>query len=47
LAGGVGASVYGLHCPEMTAAFVVTWYSLGVAACAAVGALLGPRLLRW
>jgi len=47
LAGGVGATVYGLHCQEMSAAFVVTWYSLGVAGCVAVGALLGPRLLRW
>ena len=47
LAGGVGATVYGLHCQEMTAAFVVTWYSLGVAASVAIGALLGPRLLRW
>jgi hypothetical protein len=47
LAGGVGATVYGLHCQEMSAAFVVTWYSLGVAACVAIGALLGPRLLRW
>ena len=47
LAGGVGATVYGLHCMEMSAAFVVTWYSLGVAGCVAVGALTGPRLLRW
>jgi hypothetical protein len=47
LAGGVGATVYGLHCQEMSAAFVVTWYSLGVAACVAIGAVLGPRLLRW
>lgn len=47
LAGGVGASVYGLHCQEMTAAFVVTWYTLGVAVSVAIGALTGPRLLRW
>jgi hypothetical protein len=47
LAGGIGASAYGLHCQEMSAAFVVTWYSLGVAVCVALGALLGPRLLRW
>lgn len=47
LAGGVGATVYGLHCMEMSAAFVVSWYSLGVAGCVAVGALIGPRLLRW
>jgi hypothetical protein len=47
LAGGVGASLYGLHCQETAAAFVVTWYSLGVAASVAFGALSGPRLLRW
>jgi hypothetical protein len=47
LAGGVGATVYGLHCQESSAAFVAIWYSLGVAAIVALGALLGPRLLRW
>jgi hypothetical protein len=47
LAGGVGAAVYGLYCEETAAAFVVVWYTLGVAACGAVGALIGPRVLRW
>jgi len=47
LAGAVAATVYGLYCAETAAAFVVTWYSLGVAACAGLGALLGARLLRW
>jgi hypothetical protein len=47
LAGGIGATVYGLHCQEMSAAFVVVWYSLGVAVCVGLGALLGPRILRW
>jgi hypothetical protein len=46
-AGAVGASVYGLYCRETAAAFVVVWYSAGVAACAALGAALGARLLRW
>ena len=46
-AGGVGASVYGLYCEETAAAFVVVWYSLGMAACAALGAVIGRRLLRW
>jgi hypothetical protein len=26
---------------------VAVWYTAGIAACAAAGALLGPRLLRW
>ena len=47
LAGGVSAAVYCLACDEATALFVVTWYTLGIFACGAVGALLGPRLLRW
>jgi len=47
LAGGVSAAVYSLACQESTALFVVTWYTLGIFACGGVGALLGPRLLRW
>lgn len=47
MAGAAAATIYGLHCDESTAAFTATWYSLGMGACAAVGALLGPRLLRW
>jgi hypothetical protein len=46
-AGAVGAAVYGLYCQETAAAFVVTWYSLGIVACAALGALAGRFLLRW
>lgn len=46
-AGALAATFYGLHCPEQAAAFVVTWYTLGIAAAAAVGAIAGSRLLRW
>jgi len=46
-AGGIGATVYGLYCEETAAAFVVVWYSIGMAACAALGAAIGARLLRW
>ena len=46
-AGAWAATLYGLHCPEVSALFVLTWYSLGIALAAAVGALVGPRLLRW
>jgi hypothetical protein len=38
---------YCLHCPEVSALFVLTWYTLGFAAAATAGALVGPRLLRW
>lgn len=47
LAGGVAATVYGLHCAESSFVFVGVWYSLGVLACAALGALLGRIALRW
>jgi hypothetical protein len=47
LAGGVGAAVYALWCREHSAVFVASWYTLGIAACAGIGALLGPKLLRW
>jgi hypothetical protein len=46
-AGAWGATLYCLHCPESSAVFVLTWYTLGMALAAALGALLGPRLLRW
>jgi hypothetical protein len=46
-AGGWAATLYGLHCPEVSALFIVVWYSLGMIAAAAIGAVAGPRLLRW
>jgi hypothetical protein len=46
-AGALAATLYGLHCPEQGPAFVATWYSLGIAASAAAGALAGRWLLRW
>lgn len=46
-AGGLAATAYGLHCPEATAAFVATWYSLGVILSTTLGAVLGPWVLRW
>ena len=46
-AGGAGAFVYAFHCPETAAPFVALWYSAGILLTAAIGALLGPRLLRW
>jgi hypothetical protein len=46
-AGAFGAALYCLHCPEMSAIFVLTWYTLGIAAATVMGALVGPKLLRW
>jgi hypothetical protein len=47
LSGAIGALVYCLHCPEMAAPFLGFWYLIGMLIPSAVGALLGPRLLRW
>lgn len=46
-AGAWAATIYCLHCPEVSAIFVLTWYSMGILLAAGAGALLGPRLLRW
>lgn len=45
--GACAATVYGLHCPEVSATFVLTWYSLGMVLAAGLGALVGPKVLRW
>ena len=47
LAGALGALVYAVHCPEMALPFVAVWYAAGMMIPTALGALLGPRLLRW
>ncbi len=47
LSSGAAAAVYALHCPEMTAPFLGVWYVLGMLVPMAIGAWLGPRLLRW
>jgi hypothetical protein len=47
LAGSVGACGYALSCPEASPAFVAVWYTLGIALTGALGAALGPRVLRW
>jgi hypothetical protein len=47
LSGAIGAVVYSLHCPELAAPFIGFWYLIGLLIPTAVGALLGPRVLRW
>lgn len=48
LAAGACASIfYGLACDETSASFLLAWYSLGIGLATAIGALTGPRLLRW
>ncbi|MGD9918647.1 MAG: NrsF family protein [Paenirhodobacter sp.] len=45
--GGFAVVGYTLHCPEDSPMFYVTWYGLGMGISAALGAVVGRRLLRW
>lgn len=45
--GGLAAVLYALHCNEDAAPFFVTWYGLAIVAAGGLGALVGPRALRW
>lgn len=45
--GGFGAVSYAMHCSESATPFILIWYTMGVVACGLLGALAGPRLLRW
>ncbi|MBI3439372.1 MAG: DUF1109 domain-containing protein [Proteobacteria bacterium] len=47
LSGGLGAMAYAMYCPVDSVAFVTTWYVVGIAICAAIGAIVGSKLLRW
>jgi hypothetical protein len=45
--GACAATLYGLHCPEASATFVLAWYTLGMVLAMIGGALAAPRFLRW
>jgi len=47
LAGAGSALIYSLHCTEMAVPFLGFWYVLGMSIPAAVGAAIGPSVLRW
>jgi hypothetical protein len=47
VAGALGAVAYAFHCPDDSIPFIALWYGVMVALCALIGAILGPRLLRW
>lgn len=46
-AGAASALAFALYCEETTASFLLASYTPGMLIPAIVGALLGPRLLRW
>ena len=45
--GGLAAALYALKCMEDAAPFFVTWYGAAILIAGGLGALLGPRVLRW
>lgn len=47
LAGALGAAGYALACTETAPTFVAIWYTAGMGLTVLLGALLGPKLLRW
>lgn len=46
-AGALSAVIYATACDETALPFVTLWYGAGIALTGVLGALLGPRLLRW
>jgi hypothetical protein len=47
LSAGLAATLYASHCTDDSPLFVATWYTIATALVAAVGALAGPRVLRF
>ena len=47
VAGAGAATIYGFHCNEVGAPFLLIWYTLGIAIVAGFGAFLGRWALRW
>jgi hypothetical protein len=47
VAGAVGAGACALHQPGGSLPFIGLWYVAPILLCALIGALLGPRVLRW
>jgi hypothetical protein len=47
LSAGLAATLYASHCTDDSPLFVATWYSIGAAVIAALGALIGSKVLRY
>ncbi len=47
VAAGIAATFYATHCQNDSPLFLAAWYVLATAIVAAIGALIGSRLLRW
>ncbi|MCA1456786.1 DUF1109 domain-containing protein [Bradyrhizobium sp. BRP22] len=47
VAAGLAATLYASHCTDDSPLFVATWYTLGTIVVAAIGALIGSKVLRY
>ncbi|WP_291858270.1 DUF1109 domain-containing protein [Bradyrhizobium sp.] len=47
LSAGLAATLYASHCTDDSPLFVATWYTIATALVTAIGALAGPRVLRF
>lgn len=47
LSAGLAATLYASHCTDDSPLFVATWYGIATALVAAIGALVGSRVLRF
>ena len=47
LSAGLAATLYASHCTDDSPLFVATWYTIATALVTAIGALAGPKLLRF
>ncbi|WP_027584657.1 DUF1109 domain-containing protein [Bradyrhizobium sp. Ai1a-2] len=47
VAAGLAATLYASHCADDSPLFVATWYTIGTAVVAAIGALIGSKVLRY
>jgi hypothetical protein len=47
LAGGLGATVFAMHCTNDSPLFVAIWYALAIGLMAMVGVVVGRQALRW
>ncbi|HKS17903.1 MAG TPA: DUF1109 domain-containing protein [Bradyrhizobium sp.] len=47
LSAGLAATLYAAHCTDDSPLFVATWYTVATAAVAAVGAIIGSKVLRF
>ena len=45
-AAGLAATLYASHCTDDSPLFVATWYTIGTALVAAIGAFAGSKVLR-